>query len=220
MSHLAGSVPGLHIGVSTLPQPVDSMDPQAPAPPPTPESPEPPGSTEDLFALLYRELHTLAGHHLHRRGGGITLGTTTLLHELYLNMADREPLRLPGRGRFMAYASRAMRGLIVDYARRRGAVKRGGEFVLTPLDDEVDAAPGQDAGDLTELSEALDQLATADAELAELVDLHFFCGLSFVEIAALRGVSDRTVQRDWRQARMLLHKELRSLPPEPGPEPR
>jgi RNA polymerase sigma factor (TIGR02999 family) len=196
------------------------MDSQAPAPPPHPDTPEPPGSNEDLFALLYRELHSLAGHHLHRRGGGITLGTTTLLHELYLNMADREPLRLPGRGRFLAYASRAMRGLIVDYARRRGAVKRGGEFVLLSLEDETVPEASPEGGELAELSEALDQLARADPELAELVDLHFFCGLSFVEIAALRGVSDRTVQRDWRQARMLLHKELRSLPPEPGAEPR
>ena len=183
-------------------------------PPPGGEPDGRPGSTEELFTLLYRELHALAARQLHRQAAGATLGTTTLLHELYLNLADRAPDRFPDRARFLGYASRAMRGLIIDYVRRRSAIKRGGEFVLLPLGTEAPAAAAPpDEPSLDELSEALDQLARVDAELAELVDLHFFCGLSFVEIAALRRVSDRTVQRDWRQARLLLHRELR---PESG----
>jgi len=172
------------------------------------EPPLPPGSTEDHFALLYRELHALAGRHLHRQGAGVTLGTTTLLHELYLKLADRSQIHFPDRPRFLGYASRAMRGLIVDYARRRGATKRGGEFHLVSLEEEHAPAPGADDQHLGELSEAIDQLASVDPALAELVDLHFFCGLSFVEIAALRGVSSRTVERDWRKARLALHHEL------------
>lgn len=179
--------------------------------------PESAGSTEDLFALLYRELHALAGRHLHHQGAGFTLGTTTLLHEVYLNLADRSEVAFPDRARFLGYASRAMRGLIIDYTRRRSAGKRGGEFHLLPMGREETPDPGNEAHSLEELSEALDELAGVDPSLAELVDLHFFCGLSFVEIAGLRSVSDRTIQRDWRKARLILHRTLHSA--FPGGEP-
>lgn len=183
--------------------------------PPEPEYPQSSGSADDQFSLLYRELHELARRHLNRQGGALSLSTTTLLHEAYLNVASRADIRFPDRARFLGYASRAMRGLIVDYARRRSAAKRGGEFHLLPLEDDAVADPGTDAAELEELSAALDQLATIDPSLAELVDLHFFCGLDFVEIAALRGVSDRTVQRDWQKARLILHQALRPLPGDP-----
>jgi len=176
---------------------------------PTPQShPDSLGSAEEGFALLYRELHDLARRHLNRQGQGFSLGTTTLLHEAYLNVSARGDVRFPDRARFLGYASRAMRGLIVDYARRRSATKRGGEFQLLPLEEWDAAAPAVEAEGLGQLSDALDQLAGVDAALAELVDLHFFCGLAFVEIAGLRGVSERTVQRDWRKARVLLHRAL------------
>ncbi|MGH7514676.1 MAG: ECF-type sigma factor [Gemmatimonadales bacterium] len=187
-----------------------------------PRSTEPPaaeGSTEDLFALLYSELHALARHHLHNQASGYTLGTTTLLHEAYLNVSRRSGVHFSDRARFMGYASRAMRGLIVDYARRRSAAKRGGEFHLLPLTRDDSPDPATDDGEsIGELSDALDQLAAVDAELAELVDLHFFCGLSFDEIAGLRGVSVRTVQRDWQKARLILHRALRPTGPERDPE--
>jgi len=182
---------------------------------PPPEAPPPPDSADGHFRLLYGELHELARRHLSRQGGGYSLSTTTLLHEAYLNVAGRGDLQFPDRARFLGYASRAMRGLIVDYARRRSAAKRGGEFHLLPLEEGAVAEPATDADELAELSEALDQLATIDPGLAELVDLHFFCGLDFVEIAALRGVCDRTVQRDWQKARLLLHRALRPLPGDP-----
>jgi RNA polymerase sigma factor (TIGR02999 family) len=176
--------------------------------------PESQDSAQALFALLYRELHTLAGRHLRNRG--MTLGTTTLLHEAYLNLADRSDVQFPDRARFLGYASRAMRGLIIDYARRRSAGKRGGEFHLLPLGEEDVAAPVSDVRGLEELSAALDQLGDVDSALAELVDLHFFCGLTFVEIAEIRGVSERTVQRDWRKARLILHRVLRPAQGETG----
>ena len=191
--------------------------PSTDAPLPSGEQSGHPESTEDLFTLLYRELHALAGRQLHRQGVGFTLGTTTLLHEAYLNLANRSQVQFPDRARFLGYASRAMRGLIIDYARRRSAGKRGGEFHLLPLGQEEAPDPGSDHQSLEELSAALDQLAQADPLLAELVDLHFFCGLSFVEIAGLRGVSDRTIQRDWRKARLILHQTLRSTEPEGSP---
>jgi RNA polymerase sigma factor (TIGR02999 family) len=178
---------------------------------PPPEPTGPPGSPEDLFGLLYSELHELAKRHLYRQGRDYSLGTTTLLHEAYLNVSARRDVRFPDRARFLGYASRAMRGLIVDYARRRSAAKRGGEFHLFPLEEGDAPAPETEAAGLGELSEAMDQLAGVDAALAELVDLHFFCGLDFVEIAGLRGVSERTVQRDWRKARVLLHRALRPM---------
>jgi RNA polymerase sigma factor (TIGR02999 family) len=165
-------------------------------------------AADQLFAMLYHELHGLAEHHLRRGGSGMSLGATTLLHEAYLSMAGRQGVSFPDRSRFLAYASRAMRGLVVDYARRRGARKRGREFEITLAGDEGPPSPSDDPEELSRLSDALDELAGVDSGLAQLVDLHFFCGFSFTEIAAFRGVSLRTVQRDWRKARILLHHRL------------
>ena len=167
-------------------------------------------ATHQLFAMLYQELHQLAERNLRRAGGALTLGTTTLLHEAYLNIAARENVAFAHRARFLAYAARAMRGLVIDYARSRRAQKRGRQFEIT-LTTDADPPAGQamrPAAQLERLSDALDELAGINPALAELVDLHFFCGFSFVEIASLRQVSDRTVQRDWRKARLLLHHAL------------
>ena len=166
-------------------------------------------ATDELFSVLYRELHRLAEHHVRRGGSSLTLGATTLLHEAYLGIAGRETVSFKDQPRFLAYASRAMRGLVIDYARRRRARKRGRQLEITLDGDELPADDAmRTARELEELGDALDELATVDPSLAELVDLHFFCGFPFTEIAALRGVSDRTVQRDWRKARLLLHRTL------------
>jgi RNA polymerase sigma factor (TIGR02999 family) len=107
----------------------------------------------------------------------------------------------------MAYAARTMRGLIIDHVRRRYSHKRGGLFELMPLQTMmVETIAG--AQDLQQISDALDELAAVEAELAEVVDLKFFCGFSFAEIAAMRGVSDRTVQRHWEKARLYLHHSM------------
>jgi len=171
-------------------------------------------AADKLFALLYQELHRLAEHHLRRGGSSLSLGTTTLLHEAYLNIAGREHVDFVDRPRFLAYASRAMRGLVIDYARSSRAQKRGRQFEITLADDEPSSRqPAESAAQLDELGDALDELAELEPALAELVDLHFFCGFSFGEIALLRDVSERTVYRDWRKARLLLHHAL--LPDEP-----
>lgn len=108
----------------------------------------------------------------------------------------------------MAYAARVMRGLIIDHARTRQAQKRGGQFEITSLGTEIDGAI-TDHRELQQISDALDELAKSDSALAELVDLKFFCGFSFAEIAAIRGISERTVQRNWEKARIYLHHCLR-----------
>jgi RNA polymerase sigma factor (TIGR02999 family) len=167
---------------------------------------------ERLFQALYAELHRLAKRELWRSGGAITLGATTLLHEAYLDMSCRDALSFPDRARFMGYAARAMRGLIIDYARNRHAQKRGGGFEITTLDTDI-ADNVADHVQLTRVGDALDELAHVDPALAQIVDLKFFCGFSFAEIAALRDVSERTVQRDWKKARIYLHRTLRDDPP-------
>jgi RNA polymerase sigma factor (TIGR02999 family) len=167
-------------------------------------------ASAELFASLYAELHRLADRQLRRIGSDLSLGTTTLLHEAYLDIAGRDAAAFPDRARFMSYASRAMRSLVIDYVRRSRAMKRGSgmfEITLTGSTDEP-AAGNSQAEDLARLSDALDELAKLNPSLSELVDLHFFCGYTFKEIADLRGVSERTVQRDWRKARLLLHHDI------------
>jgi len=162
-------------------------------------------AAETLFEALYSELHRLSKRELARHGGPVTLSATTLLHEAYLDIAERGGVSFPDRARFMGYAARVMRGLIIDYARHRCALKRGGGFEITSLTNAV-AEHLVDHERLTELSDALDEMATIDAALAEVVDLRFFCGFSFAEIAAMRNVSERTVQRQWEKARIYLRR--------------
>lgn len=164
---------------------------------------------EELFAALYSELHRLAKRELARCSFGVSLSSTTLLHEAYLDMAAREGPSFPDRARFMGYAARVMRGLIIDHARERHAQKRGGLFEITSLDTEV-MENAVDHRQLVQISDALNELGKAEPALAEIVDLKFFCGFSFAEIAAMRDVSQRTVQRNWEKARIYLHRKIRS----------
>jgi RNA polymerase sigma factor (TIGR02999 family) len=168
-----------------------------------------PAAADALFGMLYAELHRAAEGSLRQLGSSLTLGATTLLHETYLNMVGRADVVYPDRARFLGYASRAMRGLVIDYVRRGRAKKRGRELQIT-LDAEAmpSEAAAREALELEKLGDALDELAAIEPALAELVDMHFFCGFTFTEIASLRAVSQRTVQRDWRKARLLLHRSL------------
>ena len=165
-------------------------------------------AADALFSVLYSELHGIAKRELARQGVPVSLGATTLLHQAYIEMAEREGISFPDRARFMGYAARVMRGLIIDHARRRQAQKRGGQFELTSAETEFERAPID--RDLSRISEALDELAKTEPPLAELVDLKFFCGLTFAEIASLRGISERTVQRQWEKARIYLHRSVRT----------
>lgn len=162
-------------------------------------------SREELFSVLYGELHRMAQREL-RRGAFLTMSPTTLLHETYINLAGRDSAAFPDRARFLAYASRAMRGLIIDYVRSRCAQKRGAGFQITSLPTEGPAAEAD--VELEGIGEALKALGEIEPRLAQVVDLKFFCGFSFAEIAGFMGTSERTVQRDWDKARILLQHHL------------
>ncbi len=162
----------------------------------------------DLFTDLYAQLRQIAQSALRRSGPQLTVSPTTLLHEAYLKISGREALAFPDRARFMAYASRAMRRLVIDFVRERRALKRGAGFEITSMPTEAAELAG-DSLDLERISDALDELAMVSPSLAELVDLHFFCGFSFTEIAVLLDLSERTVMRDWNKARLYLHDVLR-----------
>jgi RNA polymerase sigma factor (TIGR02999 family) len=166
-----------------------------------------PEAKNALFTALYGELHRLAQGHLHRSGGQLTLSATTLLHEAYLNISGRDAVAFPDRLRFLAYASRAMRGLVIDYVRTKRAQKRGGDLTFTSLDEATVEMPAE-AAELERLVPALEHLSVLDPALVELVDLKFFCGFTFAQIAEMRQVSTRTVRRDWAKARLLLHAAL------------
>jgi RNA polymerase sigma factor (TIGR02999 family) len=171
-------------------------------------------ASEALFAALYRELRGLARRELARSGPNAALGVTSLLHEAYLDIADREGregVAFPDRARFLGYAARVMRGLIIDGIRRRQARKHGGGFEITSIDGkDVGESATDEAEEIERLGRALDELAAVEPEIAHIVDLKFFCGFTFAEIGELRGVSERTVQRHWDKARIYLRHALRT----------
>jgi RNA polymerase sigma factor (TIGR02999 family) len=164
-------------------------------------------AADALFNALYSELHAMARRELARRGRPASLSVTTLLHEAYLNMSGREGASFPDQSHFMGYAAHVMRGLIIDHVRARSALKRGGEFEITSLTGDFFENP-VDAGQLTLIGDALDELAKIERELAEVVEMKFFCGFSFAEIATMQRLSERTVQRRWEKARIYLHCSL------------
>lgn len=164
------------------------------------------GGKERLFAALYGELHRLAERQL-KSSSGVMISPTTLLHESYLRFSASAG-QFPDKMRFIGYASRVMRGLLIDLLREGRALKRGAGLHITQLNTQI-AESQADAEEMSRLSDALDELAASDARLAELVDLKYFCGYTFEEIAALRDTSVRTLQRDWEKARMILFQKLK-----------
>jgi RNA polymerase sigma factor (TIGR02999 family) len=164
---------------------------------------------EALFATLYSELHRLARRQL-EKNSGVSLGASSLLHEAYLDMSQRDGTAFPDRARFMAYAARVMRSLIIDHARSRRTQKRGAVVLVSGLElDELEAAV--DSAELEQIGAALDQLAAVEPLLAQVVDLKYFCGFSFGEIAAMQGIAERSVQRHWAKARIYLQRTLREI---------
>jgi len=158
---------------------------------------------DTLLPLIYGELRQMARTQL-RRANPSTMGTTGLVHEAYLKMAGGQPMRNTDRSAFFAYASRAMRNVLIDDARARLRLKRGGKFERRPEEDLellVDEANGVE---LIALSEALDRLEQQYERLARVVELHVFGGLEFQEIAECLEVTERTVFRDWKKAKALL----------------
>ena len=161
------------------------------------------------FDAFYAELRQIARREVLRHGALSELGTTTIVHEAYLQIIQRDELVFPDRARFLGYVARAMRGIVIDHVRSRGAQRRGGGLVITSLDTQT-AEEIQDPQALATIGTALDELAELEPALALVVDLRFFCGFTMAEIAAQRGVSERTVQRQWEKARALLYRTLKA----------
>lgn len=164
-------------------------------------------AADELFGLVYTELRSLAGSYL-RGGGSQTLQPTALVHEAYLRMISADAGEgWSSRAHFLGVAAKAMRSVLVDHVRARGARKRGGELQRVPLDDLVEQLE-QSGSDLVALDDALGALAELDSELARLVELRFFGGLTIEETAKVLEVSTATVERSWRTARLWLRARL------------
>jgi RNA polymerase sigma factor (TIGR02999 family) len=166
-------------------------------------------SLDDLVATAYEELRAIAHARLAWRGAGGTLSTTALVHEAYLKLANRSPSTWRDRAHFFAVASLAMRHVLVDFAKARVALKRGGARRRITLDDDAIAVDDQ-ADALLQLDDALARLAAREPRLAKVVELRFFGGLAEDEIAESLGVTVRTVRRDWVKARVMLRHVLES----------
>jgi len=165
-------------------------------------------SLDTLTALLYDELREIA--HRHRAGdrrGDATIATTALVHEAYLKLVDQSRAEWNDRAHFLALAAVTMRHILTDGARARLADKRGGRYDVVTLDDATVASEDRPVA-LLQINEALDRLAGVDGRLARIVEYRFFGGLTHEEIAAVLGVTVRTVERDWAKARVLLRDLL------------
>jgi RNA polymerase sigma factor (TIGR02999 family) len=162
-----------------------------------------------LFAAAYAELHRLAQARLRAGGRNAVLDTTCLVHESYLRFVDAGELSSEDRQAFFAYASRVMRSVIVDTIRDRLAKKRGGDWMRLTLSTELAANIPGDEETVIKVHEALAVLEKADPRLAEVAQMRYFGGYSGGEIADTLGVSERTVQRDWDKARLILAAALR-----------
>jgi RNA polymerase sigma-70 factor, ECF subfamily len=157
-----------------------------------------------LFPLVYDELRRLAGHQVRGGSGAVTLQATGLVHEAYVKLVGGSPVDAESRAHFISIAGRAMRQVLVDRARAKSAQKRGGDSVATTLHDG-DATIDVDPADMLALDQAIQAL---DARQRQIVEARFFGGLEESEIAALLGVSERTVRREWVKARAWLFRAL------------
>ena len=166
-------------------------------------------SLDRLVPLVYAELRAIAHRHLGAQERGGTLSTTALVHEAYLKLVDQSRANWRDRAHFLALASVAMRHVLVDRAKARAALKRGGGQRPLTL-DEQDLAVDEHPEALLQLDEALERLASVEPRLARVVECRFFGGLTETEIAEALGVTVRTVERDWAKARMLLRRALES----------
>lgn len=160
-----------------------------------------------LWNLTYEELRRIAQRYLHRERPDHTLSATALVHEAYLRLVDQTRIQYTDRAHFFAVASKVCRRILVDYARRRSAEKRGGARVRVTLEDAAAFVDAQ-SDELLALNEALDQLSELNERLGRVVEMRFFGGLSEEETAEALGVTTRTVRRDWVKARGFLYETL------------
>ncbi len=164
-------------------------------------------AVDQLLPLIYDELKRLAGNYLRRERSGHTLQPTALVHEAYLKLVDINQVNWQNRAHFMGVAANQMRRILIDYARQHNAEKRGNEFQIVGLDENIDKAAEQSL-ELVALDDALNELAKVDAVKAKIVELRYFGGLTTEETAEVLGVSPITVKRHWRMTKAWLYGQL------------
>jgi RNA polymerase sigma factor (TIGR02999 family) len=166
------------------------------------------GAVDRLMAVMYQELRQLAHRRLNASPRGNTLETTGLVHESYLRFLNAGRLRINDRTHFMAYASRVMRSIIIDLARSRGAERHGGGMLQVTLNTQVADEACTSDEHLIRINEVLEELSKSEPRLVQVVEMRYFGGLNESEIAEMLGLTERTVQRDWKKARLLLSAAL------------
>ena len=167
-------------------------------------------ASDALLTLVYDELHRQAHRYLQKERAGHTLRTTALVHEAYLRLVDQSSVTWESRSHFFAIAATMMRRILIDYAKNRHRIRRGGLADDMPLENALTIAVSDTDFDLIALDEALNRLADKDEHLARVVDLRFFSGLDVKETASVLNISESTVKRDWQMAKAWLHRELTS----------
>jgi RNA polymerase sigma factor (TIGR02999 family) len=165
-------------------------------------------AADALLEHVYTELRRQAHRYLRKERRGHTLQTTALVHEAYLKLINQKKVSWESRSHFFAIAATLMRRILIDYAKTKHRVRRGGEHEDLPLENALTIGVSETDFDLLALDEALTRLAEREAQLAKIVELRFFSGLDVVETAEVLGVSESTVKRDWQMAKAWLHREL------------
>ncbi len=163
---------------------------------------------DPLLKVVYAELHRQAHRQLRKERLGHTLQTTALVHEVYLKVTKQKNVSWESRSHFFAVAATMMRRILIDYARTKHRLRRGGAHSDLPLENALTISVGETDLDLLALDEALNRLTVKDKHLARIVELRFFSGLDVVETAEVLGISESTVKRDWQMAKAWLHREL------------
>ena len=166
-------------------------------------------SADALLKLVYTELHRRAHRYLQKERPGHTLQTTALVHEAYLRLVEQKSVVWESRSHFFAIAATMMRRILIDYAKTKHRLRRGGVHSDLPLENALTICVGETDFDLVALDEALNRLAAKEEQLAKVVELRFFSGLDVEETAEVLGISESTVKRDWRMAKAWLHRELK-----------
>lgn len=167
------------------------------------------GVFDQIYPLIYKQLHRMAHSHMVRQNPNHTLSKTELVHEAYLKMIDQTQIEFSDKSHFLAIASRCMRQILIDYARKKHAKKRGGKDKDVTYIDELFSAENKKAEELINLDAALDELSTLNERLAKVVEMRFFGEMTIEETAKALNVSKSTVKRDWMKARGWLYKELK-----------
>ena len=161
---------------------------------------------DELFSLVYQELRRIARKQRRVAGSPATIDTTALVHEGYLKLHSGAQASSLDRSHFLSLAARAMRQILVDHARARSRLKRGGPYAITGLREDIGVTA--DLVDLVALDDALTRLGELDPRAAQLVEWRIFAGMEFAEIASMQTVTERTIFRDWRRARAFLVRQL------------